>query len=140
VPDNRATRSILVRVLREAAWAPLAVLVSYAVLPATPFQPDLYWPLHFLGGAAMAFFFLQVLQMAGSVPGTLRSVGRYLAAFAAACTVTVFWEIAEFAWDQLTGSRLQRDLQETMGDLIFAVLGTASALGLMAIARRLTGR
>jgi hypothetical protein len=52
----------------------------------------------------------------------------------------VLWEIAEFAWDQLTGSRLQRDLQETMGDLIFAVLGAASALGLMGIARRLTGR
>jgi hypothetical protein len=50
-------------------------------------------------------------------------------AFALACTVALAWELAEFAIDQLAGTRLQEDLAETMSDLLFAVCGAALYLG-----------
>ena len=54
--------------------------------------------------------------------------------------VALIWEIGEFAADQLWGTLLQKNLEETMGDLVFAALGALSALVLLACLRRITWR
>ncbi|OGA30506.1 MAG: hypothetical protein A3I01_19815 [Betaproteobacteria bacterium RIFCSPLOWO2_02_FULL_65_24] len=133
-------RLIFGRLLREAAWPPVAVLVLFAILLETPDNLEPFWQLHFLGGAAMAFFFFQAVRIAAAWLGTLRPIGHYLLAFALACVVALIWEIGEFAADQLWGMLLQKNLEETMGDLVFAALGALSALVLLACLRRITWR
>jgi hypothetical protein len=133
-------RLIVGRLVREAGWAPGLVLALFAVLIDTPDTLEPFWPLHFLGGAAMAFFFFQASHIAAGWIGTLRPAGHYLLAFASACLVALLWEIGEFAADRLRATLLQKSLEETMGDLIFAALGALSALALIACLRRVACR
>ena len=130
-------RALSARVLREAAWAPIAVLVFQAIVARTPYKTDLDHLVHFLGGAAIAFFLFCCVRIARELLGVLRQVTPYLLAFALACTVAVLWEIAEFFSDQLLGTRLQHDLPETMGDLIAGLLGAASSLTLILVLRKM---
>jgi hypothetical protein len=113
---------VIRRLARQALWAPAAVLVVNAIVTRTPYARDVYWLLHLLGGAALAYFFHHV---GAGVPPAI----RHVLAFALACTVALAWELAEFAIDQLAGTRLQEDLAETMSDLLFAVCGAALYLG-----------
>jgi hypothetical protein len=124
---------VLTGLLREAAWAPAGVLVLSVIAIASPYAEDLYWPLHFLGGAALAFFFFQALRITGDLVGPVRVRARYVFAFALACTVAIFWELAEFAVDEIAGTQLQEDLWDTMVDLLLDLLGAAVGLGWVAI-------
>lgn len=128
------------RVLREAAWAPIAVLAINAVVVRTPYADELFSLLHFLGGAAAAFFFLQVLEIRADVLGKPRPLAAYVVSFAAACSVALFWEIGEFLWDRAFATELQHGLAETMVDLIFSVLGAAVSLPLVALFRKESSR
>ena len=125
-----------VRLLREAAWAPIAVLILGAIIVRLPDARELYWPLHVFGGAALAFFFFQAIGIAAGSLGRLAPLGRYLMAFALACTVAVLWEIGEFIWDDIAGTQLQEGLADTMIDLICGLCGAGVALGLIAASGR----
>ena len=129
-------RLSFVRLLREAAWAPVAVLVLNAIIVRSPYARELYWPLHVFGGAALAFFFFQAIAIAGSSLGRLRPLGRYVMAFALACTIALLWEIGEFIWDGIAGTSLQEGLADTMIDLICDLAGAGVALGLIAVSGR----
>jgi hypothetical protein len=121
------TQAALVRLFRDGGWAPLAVIVLNALVVASPWAHSLYWLLHLLGGAALAYFFFHAYRIF-EVSGSARPLVAYALAFSLACTVGVLWEIAEFALDELTGSALQESLGETMHDLLLDVLGAAAAL------------
>lgn len=125
-------RTVIGRLLREAAWAPALVLLWNAIVTRMPFAHDLYWLLHLLGGVALAYFFLHAIEILRVVQPT----ARYAVAFALACTAALAWELGEFAIDQVSGTRLQEDLNETMSDLMFGVCGTALYLGYAAFATR----
>ena len=125
-----------VRLLREAAWAPVAVLILAAILARLPDARELWAPLHVFGGAALAFFFFQAIGIAGHSLGTLSPLGRHVLAFALACTLAVLWEIGEFVWDGIAGTRLQEGLADTMIDLICGVCGAGVALVLIAASGR----
>lgn len=81
---------------------------------------DLWWLLHILGGAALAF-----------VGAPLRAL-----AFAVACTGAVAWEGAEFAMDQWFGTALQAGNLDTMTDLLLSAAGAAAYLSLAALGWR----
>jgi hypothetical protein len=82
--------------------------------------------MHFVGGAAMAFF-LHRAFLSGSQLGLLaphhRTTHRLLV-FTGTCTMAVFWEFAEFFFDWRFGARLQSGVGDTMADLFFGLAGT----------------
>lgn len=109
--------------------APLAVVfVLNGVVQQTAYADDIYWLLHFLGGAALAYLFFRLPALARA--GTW----RHAVAFAFACTGALAWELAEFAADRLLGTSLQRGLVDTMSDLLFSVSGAALVLACAAAA------
>ena len=117
--------STIGRLLREALWAPVAVVVLSIVVARLP-QADALWSLlHFLGGAALAFCCFRLAR----IPGAL----RYVLAFTVACTAALGWELAEFAIDQVAGTSLQEGRVDTMSDLMLSVCGAALFLAFAAI-------
>ena len=86
---------------------------------------DIWWLLHILGGAALAFWFSRL--------ATIEVPWRYGVAFALACTGVVAWEAGEFAIDQLFGTALQEGNLDTMTDLLLSVCGAAAYLSFAAI-------
>ena len=63
------TRSVVFQLLRQAGWAPLAVLVFHALVVRTPYRAALDNMNHFLCGAAIALFLLHGIRLA--LPGRL---------------------------------------------------------------------
>lgn len=125
--NNRITQ-----LLRVAAWAPLLVLVAHQISMRTPWRSDLNWTIHFLGGAAAAYFVYHAARTYARELGPLRPLAHHLLAFALASVVAIGWEFAEFVIDHLWRWRLQQSLTDTMGDLFFGMLGAICALGLLA--------
>lgn len=128
MPETSSVLTMLSQLFRQAAWAPVAVLLFHSFMVRTPYRVQLDGVHHFLGGAAIAYFLLKAVCIAAPIIGRLRPAGTYLFAFALACAAAVFWEIAEFAADKYLGTHIQITLAETMADLIFGVLGAISTL------------
>ena len=127
------------RLLKEALWAPVAVLAAAMLLTRRDAR-ELYWLLHVAGGAAVAFFFLRAIEVAAPLIGALRPLARYIAAFLLACSAALAWELGEFAVDQFFGTRLQEGLLDTMTDLAFGVSGAALFLALASFTGRSEGQ
>src|SRR3982751_6886700 len=87
---------IFARLLREALWAPLAIVLASIVLGRVLAAEELWWLVHILGGAALAFCYLRAIGIADGALGRLRGAGRYLLAFSATCSTALAWEIVEF--------------------------------------------
>ena len=118
------------RLLREALWAPAAIVALNVVVAWLP-DPGYLWSLlHFLGGAAAAFCVFQIARIAAPELRVL----RYVLAFALACSAALAWECAEFAIDQLADTLLQEGLVDTMSDLLLSVCGAALFLSFAALA------
>lgn len=126
---------MLLQLLRQAAWAPAAVLIFHYFMVRTPYRTAFDGVHHFLGGAAIAFFLLHAVLIASPIIGRLHPAASYLFAFALACAAAVFWEIAEFAADQILQTGIQISLAETMADLVFGVVGAVVTLVLLAAFR-----
>ena len=121
------------RLLREALWAPAAIVALNVVVAWLP-DPGYLWSLlHFLGGAAAAFCVFQIARIAAPELRVL----RYVLAFALACSAALAWECAEFAIDQVADTLLQfdekTDSQHTR-DLLLSVCGAALFLSFAALA------
>jgi hypothetical protein len=126
----------LLRVLVNPGWAPLAVVGLHVALAEYGLTRRFDHLLHFLGGAAIAYFFCRVLLLPSHrfrFPNWM----PYLLAFTCACTVALFWEFFEFASDQFLGTTVQQGLLETMLDLCFGVIGAAISLLIVALVRLL---
>ena len=119
---------MLRRLLREALWAPAAIVAASLLLGRLPARVDLWWLVHVAGGAALAFCYLRAIGIARPWLGELRTAAKYLLAFALACTTALAWEIGEFIVDQIAGTGLQQGNFDTMSDLIFGTAGAAAYL------------
>jgi hypothetical protein len=123
--------SAVLRLAREAAWAPLGVLLLLVLGVMAGASDEYYWVLHFAGGAAIAFFIDRALDQFQAVLGELRAAARSLLVLGLACTVALFWEIGQFLLDKVLGLRVQGDLTDTMIDLTLGVAGALAGLALM---------
>jgi hypothetical protein len=129
----------LVRAIRGAGWAPIAVFgihVLFArVFAAYRAWPDLDIPVHFAGGAAIAFFFARAIREAARI-GILRVRADVAAvcALSLTCTAAVFWEFAEYVSDHNFGTHAQGGLEDTLSDLLMGFLGGAAYVSFAAIA------
>lgn len=84
--------------------------------------------MHFLGGAAAAYFIAHALLEWEEFFGRPSPWGRRLVVFALATTVAVFWEFLEFTAGASLGLYSQLSLGETMGDLLFGCAGAAGGI------------
>ena len=115
--------------LREAGWAPALVFVIHAIA-ALVF--DVYShmarfdiPMHFMGGAAMAYFLHRTFVNASlmEIIAPHHPLTHRILVMTATTTVAVFWEFAEFIFDHILGTVTQAGLGDTLGDLLFGIFG-----------------
>jgi len=126
---------------RASGWAPAAVFlvhVGLSSLGAYLAAPGLDVPMHALGGAAIAFFFLRALDFDTATPliGALTPLGRSLFALTATCAAAVLWEFAEWTTDRLGWTEAQLGLDDTMLDLAVGIVGGVIVLTLASARRR----
>ena len=112
----------LLQALRRGAWAPLSVLVLHQICTKAGWRSHSDWPLHFLGGLAIAIFLHHLISAVDSSASKWLHLAQ---TFCAAATVALFWDLAEFASDEILGTEIQHSLRETMLDLCFGVAGAA---------------
>lgn len=128
-PMNDARRKVVMQLLKTAAWAPVAVLMVHAIVIRSPWHDELNHFIHFLGGAAIAFFFLRAVELSAETLHMKMPLGiAHAAAFTVACTAALFWEVGEFASDYLLHTQVQDNVVETMLDLIAGACGAGALL------------
>ena len=114
----------IIRVARQAAWAPLCVLVLHeAAARLLGHEPYVDPAMHFLGGAAAAFFIRYAASVADRLVGAPTEAALDLLAFGLTCAVALLWELGEFAADRFIGTHVQRGLENTMRDLVLGLVG-----------------
>lgn len=117
------------RLAREAAWAPIGVVVLHSVAGGLfGHEPYVDPVMHFLGGVAMAYFAHRACVVGVDLLGSLTKLGRAVLAFSVTCSAAVFWEIGEFAVDSILNTNVQISVGNTMRDLILGLFGAVAYL------------
>ena len=109
------------------AWAPLAVVIVHAFLESM-FGSKVDPYMHVLGGAALQYYFYNVLSPGWSWIGTLTRFAKMIFAFTSTSTIATLWELGEFVSDKYFGTHLQESIPETIGDLALGLLGATIVL------------
>jgi len=135
--------SFLKQLFVQAGWFPTLVFLAHAVSLSFGHLyrsiPNADIAFHIVGGVAIAYFYsgtLALLQHRGRIRSPDRGIWQVLI-LALTATAAVFWEFAEFASDQWLGTRYQLNLDNTMSDMAFGILG---GLVFVAFASRLSAR
>jgi hypothetical protein len=120
---------MLKNIIYKAGWAPVSVVLFHSLLSALiGHRRSLDPAMHFLGGAAIAYFFYKAIAMASKWFGEATLPARPVIAFCFATTIAVFWEFMEFTGGKATGVSAQVSLEETMYDLILGCSGALTYL------------
>lgn len=109
------------------AWAPLAVVIVHAFLESM-FGSKVDPYMHVLGGAALQYYFCNVLSLGWSWIGPLTRFAKMIFAFTSTATVATLWELGEFISDKYFGTHLQESIPETIGDLALGLMGAIIVL------------
>ena len=105
-------------------------MMALCVFDAYILFPPLDLPMHFLGGAVCSYFFhrASINASACGLFAPFNALMHTLLVFALTCSVTVFWEFAEFSSDHLFGTHTQLGLEDTLCDMLVGTLGGATTL------------
>lgn len=112
--------------LREAAWAPLAIIGFYVIGLAFDWYdlvPSLDIPSHFLGGAAITYFYRSAIKNSQSIVGNIPALIQALFAFTCTGTTIIVWEFYENAADFFLGTQMVRGLEDTIIDMFVGLMG-----------------
>ena len=123
--------------LRESAWAPLSVFGFYLfglALHLFDLFPPLDVPTHFMGGAAITYFYRSAIRHSQNVVGEIPLSIQVIFAFTCTGTTTILWEFYENILDRFFGFHMVRGLEDTLVDL---VLGLSGALVLSLFYRKM---
>src|SRR6266571_3295445 len=124
--DSVSIGRVIICAGREAAWAPISVLVLHSVGGALfGHEPYVDPAMHFLGGVAAAFFLRHACSLVPVLLGSPSPLALDLLAFGLTCTLALCWEFAEFFADQYFGTQMQRGVPNTMRDLLLGTFGAA---------------
>jgi hypothetical protein len=110
-------------------WIPLLVFTMHLflsqVLHLYKLWPSADIPMHFSGGMAIAFFISRCFQLLPrvSVKRSRVVLLELLLIGSLTTSAAVFWEFAEFSFDQLFGTNVQIGLANTMQDMAMGILG-----------------
>jgi hypothetical protein len=124
--DRQPFRDWILVTLREAAWAPLALLGFYALgLTFRLFElfPALDIPTHFVGGVVITYFYRAAIRNSQTLVGEIPLPIRVLFAFTCTGTTTILWEFYENVLDYFAGTQMVRGVQDTIVDLFIGLSG-----------------
>ena len=124
--QNEQGTAWIMDTLREAAWAPLVVFISYLV--AKSFQlflifPPLDIPTHFLGGVAITYFYRVAIKNTQRRVGKIPFPIQVMFAFICTGTTAIFWEFYEYISDVLFDTQMVRGVTDTTVDFFVGLLG-----------------
>ena len=115
-------------------WFPLLVFISHLfvsrILHLYEIWPSTDVPMHFLGGVSIAFFVSRSFQLLPrkEVDRSRVLLQELLLVGSITATTTVFWEFAEFIFDQAFLTNIQVSLANTMKDMAMGILGAISLI------------
>jgi len=112
--------------LREAAWAPLSVLIFYLIgrtLQLFDLFPRLDMPTHFIGGVAITYFYRSAIRNSQGIAGVIPASVQILLAFTCTGTTIILWEFYENLFDLFFGTHMVRGLEDTLLDMLLGLLG-----------------
>ena len=121
---------------KYGAWAPILVFTSHCV---AIFVFNIYryfpWfdiPMHFVGGMAITYFFIESVLSAYNHKflGKPSIITIILLIFLLTSTTTIFWEFTEWGADAFLGMHTQAGLDDTLLDMLLGMLGGLLAIGL----------
>ena len=124
--DRKQFMPWVVATLRDSAWAPLSVFLFYLFGLALHLYdrfPPLDIPVHFMGGAAITYFFRGAIRNLQNFLGELPALVQTIFAFTCTGTTIIFWELYENAFDFLLGTHMVRGLEDTIVDMVLGLLG-----------------
>jgi hypothetical protein len=117
------------RIVREACWPGLVVLVAHTVLgDLFGHEPYVDPAMHLSGGAAAAFFFTRLPRLLPGYFGRPTRLVVNLLGFGLTSTVAVVWELGEYLSDLCLGTHIQRDVGNTLRDLLNGMAGAGAFL------------
>lgn len=92
--------------------------------------PSLDIPMHYFGGAAIAFFFdrASIAASERGIIGPFHRTTHTVLVFALTCTTTVFWEFAEYLVDYFFHTNAQPGLDDTLADMLLGICGGITLL------------
>jgi hypothetical protein len=126
----------IILTLKESAWAPLSIFGFYLAglaLHLFDLFPSLDVPTHFMGGAAITYFYRSAIRNSQGIAGDIPLPVQIIFAFTCTGTTTVLWEFYENILDRVFGFHMVRGLEDTLVDLI---LGLSGALVLSLLYRK----
>ena len=110
-------------------WVPLFVLTVHLFLSRAlllyKLWPPTDIPMHFCGGVAIAYFVSRCFQLLPRVSARRSRIVllELLLIGSLTASAAVFWEFAEFSFDQLFVTNVQISLANTMQDMAMGILG-----------------
>lgn len=116
----------IVTTLREAAWAPLSVVLFYGVGLAFGWYnlyPPLDIPSHLMGGVAITYFYRTAIRNSQQHLGEIPHLIQILFAITATGTTTVLWEFYENISDYLLHTQHVFGLDDTIKDMALGLIG-----------------
>jgi uncharacterized membrane protein YjjP (DUF1212 family) len=126
---------------QQAAWAPLAVFVFYAVaakgFSAYLLYPWLDMPTHFCGGLAITYFFSIAIAHSQVQIGRIPRPIHLLASLGLTAITAVVWEFIEFSADIALDTKMNLGVSDTLSDLFFGLLGGVVMVTVAARFRRI---
>lgn len=129
-------RSSILRGSLRAGSFPLAVFVLHVGLSLFLDSYDrVSWsdiPVHLLGGAAIGWFFSEMILLMEEEGRASRTSWRAHAVmvFGLVALATVVWELGEFVWDRVTRMNVQRSIANVMSDQLMGLVGGAILIAL----------
>lgn len=120
-------KSWIINTFRQAAWAPLAVFIFYAVAAkgfnAYILYPWLDMPTHFCGGIAITYFYLAAGANVQALIGRIPRPVHLLMSLGLTAITAVVWEFFEYTSDVVLGTKMNLGVSDTLSDLFFGLLG-----------------
>jgi hypothetical protein len=116
----------LITTLREAAWAPLSVVLFYGIglaLDWYDIYPPLDIPSHLMGGVTITYFYRAAIRNAQKYLGDIPHPVQTLFAFTATGTTVVLWEFYENLSDYFLHTQHVFGLNDTLKDMFIGLLG-----------------
>jgi hypothetical protein len=116
------------KTLQQAAWAPVLVLVCYAVAAKVFNAYNLYpWldiPTHFCGGLAITYFFLTAIANSQAMIGSIPKVVQLTLSVGLTAISAIVWEFLEhLARLFFLGSEFNLGVTDILSDLLFGMVG-----------------
>ncbi len=118
----------------------MVVVVHYFLGKRFGHEPFVDPIMHFVGGAAIAYFFRQACSAARDRLGQPNELALDLLAFGLGVTAAMLWELGEFSLVVAYDITVRHDLPDTMRDLVVGTFGAGCYVYISGLFRKQTTR